>query len=49
VGDTANAWAVCDASSAGHLLWYNTMLPVVIAANGTAPSIPAASLTFTET
>jgi hypothetical protein len=48
-GDTVNGFAICDAATLGNMLYFGTLPTTVIPANGTAPSIPSGSLTFTAT
>jgi hypothetical protein len=47
-GDTALAWAICDAASGGNLLYYGLLPAAVPIANGQAPTVAAATLTVTE-
>jgi hypothetical protein len=47
-GDTAVAWAVCDALTGGNVLYYGVLTAPLVIATGDVPTVDAAALTFAE-
>lgn len=46
---TVIAYALCDASTAGHIIFFGTLTSVMISTTATPPTVPTSALTFSLT